>query len=315
MTGSTHSQGVFSKLLIEPGVAPHTFDASSEIYEYNAESMKRHGRLGGHHGIRGTRSHPKARVRELASYFYGQVVMYISPADWVTLAPKCGFNNQSPSGTFNLTEDTPYFGMLLDRDYGVFEYKDCKVDQWELKGRAPEMGDDGEPDMLTLTLTIIGSDEATNTTWPGTPPALSQDADDAPYAFHDAEGQVTILSSARPITEFVLHGNNFQYARYVNALRPHSVMPRDRFVSFACRTPWIAATEDLYAQTAAGAAGSLKHIIGGMSSLFDFGNLHFPPLSPAAERGKQEIQLILSGFSTATSASTLEVKLVNDNTP
>jgi hypothetical protein len=316
MTGGSHSQGVFSSVLFEPGATPHTFDANSEAYEYLSHNIRRRGRLGGHHGIRGTRSRPNVRVRELASYFYGTMHMYISPGDFVTLLPKM-IGDSVSSQTFSLAEDIPYFGMLCDEDYGVFQYKDCKVDKWVVRSRAPELNEEGDPDILELALTIIASDEDPSATWPGTPPTIGTAATkDSPYVVSDCDGQVTMQGSVRAIEEFALGGNNYCYARYVNALRPHSIKPRDREISFACRVPWVVGNVDLYNQAAAGAVASIKFINGTVSTLFTFAKLHVPPQGPAPERGKHEISLELNGFATATGLtdSTRELQIVNDST-
>lgn len=316
MTGSDHSQGVFSKILFEPAAAPHTFDSSSEAYEFNSHNIRRYGRLGGHHGIRGTRSRPNVRVRELASYFYGTIRMYISPGDFITLLPKM-IGDSVSSNTYSLAEDVPYFGILCDMDNGVHEFKNCKVDRWLIRSRAPEMNEEGEPDMLELLLTILASDEATNTSWPGTPPSIGATATkDAPYAFSDCDGAVTINGEVRAIEEFAIGGNNFCYARYVNSLRPHSIKPRDREIGFACRVPWISTNDDAYAMSAAGAVASVVFTNATVSTTFNFRRLHVPPQGPAPERGKNEISLELNGFATATSAALadLELQVINDAT-
>lgn len=319
-TGGTHSQGVFGKVLFEPAGSPHTFDSASEAYEILSFDFKKYGRLGGHHGIRGVRGRLNDRVRELPAYFHGTLTMLVSPGDFITLLPKLMggtvvVGTPVGSSTYSLGDVIPYFGMLVDLDYNSIEYKDCKIDRWVLRSRAPEFKEEGEPDMLYLSLSIIGSDEAVGTTVPaaliGTAATL-----DAPYTLADSTGQVTIVGAVRPISEFVLAGNNYLYAKYVNDLRPHSIMPRDREIAYACRVPWIAANLDLYNHATAGAVASHKFVNGTVSTLFTLTNLHLVPISPAIDRGKQEVTLELSGFSTATGLTdgTLEMQIVSDST-
>jgi hypothetical protein len=140
---------------------------------------------------------------------------------------------------------------------------------------------------------------------------------DAPYVFGDCDGAVTLSGSARAISEFAIGMNNHCYARYVNSLRPHSIMPRDREASFACRVPWISGNSALYAQAVAGAVASIQFTNSTVSTLFTFAKLHVPPKGVAVDRGKQEVQLELNGFATATgtAANTLELQITNDSTP
>ena len=89
-----------------------------------------------------------------------------------------------------------------------------------------------------------------------------------------------------------------------------------REIAYACRVPWIAANLDLYNHATAGAVASHKFVNGTVSTLFTLTNLHLVPISPAIDRGKQEVTLELSGFSTATGLTdgTLEMQIVSDST-
>lgn len=317
MTGGTHSQGAYTAVLFEPAAAPHTFDASSEAYEFLSHDIKHYGRLAGHHGIRGTRARPSVRVRKMASFLYGTMHMLVSPGDLVTILPKA-LGAAAAGTTFSLDPDVPYFGMLCDMDYGVFEYKDCKIDKMVIRSRAPELKEDGEPDLLYLSLAIIGSDFSTATTWPVSPPSIGTTAlKDAPLTLADSCGAVTINAVVRDIEEFAFSVNNFLYARYTNCLTPHSIRPRDREVSFACRVPWNSTNEDLFNMSAAGAAASLVFTNSTVSARINLTNLHVVPQGPAPDRGKQEVSLELNGFSTATGTgvAALECQLIVDSTP
>lgn len=315
MTGGTHSQGAFTAILFEPGASPHTFDSNSEIYEFLSHDIRKHGRIIGGKGIRGTRSRFKVRHREGAAFYHGTVHMYVSPADLVTLLPK--MIGDSVSGTtFSLADELPYFGILTDNDYGTIEYTDCMVDQWVIRSRAPQFQEAGEPDMLYMSLSIVASNTA-STSWPGTPPTLGTSAGYAPYAFQDCTGAVTINGSTRHIEEFTLAGNNFLYAKYTNALTPHSIRPRDRQIGLTCRVPWNSTNADLYDMSAAGAAASIAFTNGTVSTTFSFANMHVPAHGPAPERGKTQVDLLLEGICTATGTgnSSRELQITNDSTP
>lgn len=313
MTGGTHSQGAFGNLLIEPGAAPHTFNASSERYEFLQENLMRRGRIVGGNEVSGSRSMRSERTRRAANYFAGSILKNIAPAEFATLLPKMMGDNESPAGTFNLAEDIPYFGVLIDRDYGVFEYKDCKVDKWVLRGRAAELGEEGEPDLLTLQLSIVGSDEATDTSWPSPEPALGTTAAYAPYVFTDACGAITLNGAAREVMEFVIVGDNHVKALYTNCLTPHSLVPRNRIIRARFRLPWNSTNADLYNMNYAGATASIVLTNGNMSTTFTFGRLQVPPDSPTIP-GKDTIDLVVEGIATMVS-TTRELVVVNDSTP
>ncbi len=308
---SAQSQGVFSALLIEPGASAHTFDASSERYEFLAENMAKHGRIVGARGIRGTRSAPSERTRAGAYYVYGSVTMDISPADFTNLLPHI-LGAAESSDTFALAEDTPYFGMLIDRVGDVFEYSDCKVNRAILRGRAPRFNEEGSVDLLNLTLEIIGTDEDKTTAWPGTPPSLGTDANDAPYVFSDSDGGVTILSGTREIEDFVIVVDNHQYARFVNSLTPDSICPTDRTVMARFRVPYNSTNHSaLYDQAVAGSTASVVFTNNNMSTTFTFGTLQIPTLSPSV-RGKQDVSLYLDGIAR-TVTTTKELVVTNDD--
>ena len=312
MTGSTHSTGAFAKLLFEPGASPHTFDASSELYEFLAENLGKEGRIVGGNEVSGSRSHRSERTRKAASYFRGSIVKNISPAELVTLLPKM-LGAAASGTTFALDEDVPYFGVMIDRDYGVFKYTDCKIDRWILKGRAPELGEDGEPDLLTLQLDIIASDEDPAASWPGSPPSLGTSAAYAPYVFQDSCSGITLNGSTRDAMEFVIVGDNKIKALYTNCLTPHSLVPRDRIIMARFRVPWNSTNADLYEQSAAGAAASVVLTNSTVSTTFTFGRLQVPPKSPFV-RGKDTVDLVLEGQATMVS-TTRELVVTNDSTP
>lgn len=316
MTGGSHSQGAFTQVLFEPGSAPHTFDASSEIYEYLSHDIRKHGRIIGGQGIRGTLSRFKIRHRAGANFYYGTMHMYVSPAELVTLLPKMFSDTQVSGTTFSASDTLPYFGILVDNDYSTKEFKDCKIDQWVIRSQAPQFREEGEPDMLYLSLSIIASNTAA-TSWPGTPPSLGTSDGYAPYVFSDCDGAVTLNGSTREIEEFVLAGNNFLYAKYVNSLNPQSIIPRDRLIGLTCRVPWNSNNANLDDMSAAGAAASIVFTNGNLSTTFNFANLHVPAHSPAPARGKQQVDLLLEGFATATAttAANRELQIINDSTP
>lgn len=307
-------QGVFTRLLFEPAAAPHTFNASSERYEFLFENLAKHGRIIGGQGIRGTRAPSVERTRAGAYYTFGSITMNVDPLSLVTLLPKI-LGAAAVGTTFSLDEAIPFFGVMIDRGADVFEYTDCKINRAIFRGRAPQLGEEGEPDLLTLQLDIVGTTESRAQDWPGTAPALSTSAAAAPYVFSD--GVITLKAATWNITQFVLVIDNHLQARFTNSLTPTSICPRDRTVQLAVAVPWETAaahvTTGLYEQALAGAAGILTFTNGLVSTRFDFGALQVPAESPTVP-GKRGIDLELNMIARKT-GTTPELVVTNDSTP
>lgn len=315
MTAGTHSQGAFSQIFFSAAgdTAPHTYESGDPAYrvEYLREDLTTHARIiGTDNGITGTRSHRSERARYGAAFHRGTIDMFVSAVDFTTLLPLLIGDNESPAGTFNLEETLPYFGILVDTDYSTFEFKDCKVNRWALRSRAPALSERGEPDLLLLTMEIFGSADAKGTALPSSPPSLTSQGY---YVFSDCDGAVTIEGSARPIQNFVLACDNHLFPLYANSLDPHSICEQDRDITFRCKVPWNSTQDGLYNVALAGATASLVFTNGGLSTTFTIGTLQIPRKQPII-RGKTEIPLILDGVCRQVS-STKELVVVNDATP
>jgi hypothetical protein len=316
-SGGTHTQGAFCKLLIEPGAAPHTFDANSYATEFLTENIAKKGRHGGNNGIRGTLARQIFRRRQLAAYFHGSVNMYVSPSDFAFLLLNVMGYTESPAGTFvpstAASPELPYFGIQVFREARTFEIKNCKLNSWTLRSRAPDFGDEGEPDMCYLTLDVIGSEENNNATFPGTPPAIGTTAlADTPYTFQD--GVYTLSAAARAVEEFTLKETYNVKAKYANELFPHSLRATDRIVQARFKVPYNATNLDLYGQAVTGAAGSIVLTNSTVSTSITFGKLSVYDQSPTASQGKQQVALEVEGHVLADGA-TPELTIVNDKTP
>jgi hypothetical protein len=312
MTAGSHSQGVFTKVIISAAGDTDTHDYSTgngTIIEYASVTMKETGRvIGADNGITGSRSHRSERARYGPSYFTGHIDMMVSSQQFADFLPH--MIGDSVSGdVHSLTELQPYFGILIDMDYDTFEFKNCCVDRWVLRSRAPELLERGEPDMLMLRLYIIGSDSAKGTSWPGSAPSLDTGTY---YQFADCDAAVTLQGGARIIENFMIYGDNHIYARYVNSLVPHSLIPRDRDIGFRAQVPWNSGNVALYNITLAGATATVKFTTSTKSTLFTFGVLQWPIETPIIN-GKQEVPLIVNAQARKV-GSTNELVVTNDNT-
>jgi hypothetical protein len=294
------SQGAQARLCMEPGAAPHTFDASSEPYEFVSESVQKKGKILDTAGIRGTRSHHVARTRPGTYEVGGSITLHPSPADLDLLLPRI-LGAAESADTFNLAETLPAFGILIDRVAETFEYTDCKVGKATFKGSAGGL--------VELTLEILGAAEITGTAFPSLTLATSAAA--APYVFSD--GVLTLLSAARKLMDFELVIDNGLNARFTNSQSATSITPQDRTITLKTTNPFTADEADLYDQANEGAAGTLVLTNGAMSTTFTFAALQVPAMSPVVG-GKQEIPLVLE-MTARMSGSTRELVVTHDSAP
>jgi hypothetical protein len=218
------------------------------------------------------------------------------------------------------------FGMLIYRDLEdgttkSFEYKTCEISYWELEARAPQFRqgegiDENAPDLLTLKMGIIATDEAF-TEWPGTAPALPEGDTYYPYALHDCT--FTLNAAAREVFGFNLRYSNNRIPIFANSLTAIGFAPTGagRRITLDVNLPWDAANDDLYDMAYTGAAASINAVQGAFGTLFSIANFKVPPESPHIV-GYGPNYFVLRGQAfglAANAATTKEFSVVNDTTP
>lgn len=296
------SQGAQAKLCMEPGASPHTFDTSSEPYEFVSESLKATKSIIDTNGIRGTRSHHGSRTREDVYTVAGDIVLHPSPADLDLLLPRILGASES-SDTFALAETLPVFGVQIDRVAKVFSYADCVVGKATFRGKA------GPGSFVELVLSIVGKSRSIGAAGSFPELTLGVAANNAPYVFSD--GVLTLLSSARKMMDFELVIDNLPDVRFSNSLTATSITPKDRIITLATTNPFTSDETDLLDQAVAGAAGSLVFTNGNMSTTFTFGLLQVPSDDPTIP-GKSEITQKLTMTARMTS-TTRELVVTHDS--
>jgi hypothetical protein len=301
------SQGAQAKLCIEPGSGPHTFDTSSEPYEFLSENLIGRQPILPNTGIRGTRSEHSIRTRYAPKTVSGTITLEPSPLDldlWLSRI----LGAAESSDSFALAETLPAFGIMIDRVAKVYSYSDCYVNKATFSG--------SQGGKIQLVLDIIGTDFSVGNA--GTFPALTLGVLPAnqPYAFTD--GVFTLAGSARVTKSFELVIDNKLESRVSNSLTVTSITPQDRIVSLKTVHPYTSAETDLLGQALYGATGSiaLTPIGGGMSGVlttFTFGRLQVEDENPVVP-GKTAIEMTLNMIARMT-GTTRELVVTHDPVP
>ena len=256
-------------------------DTSSEPFEFVSEDVRKIGLHIERAGIRGTRSHDAADVRDGPYSVAGTIVMEPTPAELAIWLPRI-LGAAADGNTYALAETVPDFVLCIDRISKVFTYTGCKVNRCVFSGSAGGM--------LQMALEIVGKTEAAVGA-AGSFPALTI-VEGSSYIFSDV---VLTLTSARGIANFDLTIDNHLIAdRFLNAVTLAEIPEGDRTITLRAMPAYDTDNTDLYGQAVAGAAGTLIFEIATVyRTTFTFAKLQAPPESPVVG-GKGEIMLPLT---------------------
>ena len=310
------AQGAFSKLIVEPGASPHTFDANSERYEFLGETLTTFQRLEISQGITGDLGQLASRVYEGATLVMGSLYLNPSPQYMANWLPR--MIGPLDVATYKPTACLEQFGIMLQRDLEYeFELTDCRVARWVLEGKRLGSIRQAEPNFLILRLDILGLTEVWDAVddWPSPEPSLGTTDPYTPYLFEHSDSGITLAGSTRAVEWFRLTVDHGLAPRWRNSLTPKSVCSNGRAVHLDARVDWNDANDDLYSQTIAGAAGSLALTIENMSTTFSFGNLKQQKESPTVRNKFSDILLPFNGRAFQTVIGTPDdITAVNDAT-
>lgn len=300
--------GTFSRFAAHGGSSPRTFGVGSENYSILYEDIKSRRILQGNTGITGTRSRWAGKVRTHSYLVSGRVAMQVSPKELTAWLPRI-FGGAISGTDVPLADTLPEFDLLIDRESDIYKYVDCQVVNAIIRGSSSEGGE--KEDLIELIMTIVGKSETNGQSWSGSIPALTVDANDAPYGFW--EGVLTVDSAALPMDQFVLSVDNGLAVRFRNSLTPTCIRATDRIVKLAAQMPFTTTSHaKALASNTAAVTGSLVFTNAGMSTSFAFAalrNIYTTPTIP----GRSEIPL-QAEFEAYRTVSTAEVVITHDAT-
>lgn len=294
------AQGALSRLYVEPGSSPYTFDTSSETYEFLSEDLRKKGTVINTNGIRGTRSQHSGRSRLGPYTIDGSILFNPDPAMLDNWLPRILGANEV-TDVFAVAEGLPSFAVLIDRVTQTFEYRDCYVNRAVFQGRSNQFG--GEPSPLVMNLDVVGKSRVTGTAVPQVYIPVSTTTpgqkSNSPYIFED--GVLTMQAATRQIIDFTLLIDNNLLVRFTNSLTATMICPQSRTVAFRCTMPYSGSTpvSNMLDQSTF-AAATLVFTNGTVSTTFSLAQLQVETVDPVV-RGKQEIVLEITGIARMTS--------------
>jgi hypothetical protein len=308
------SQGALSKLLVEPGASPHTFDANSEIYDFLSESIQKQGNLVGGKGIAGTRSNFANRIREGSYTVGGKLSTYTCAKDLDFWLPRI-LGASENADVFDLDDALPSFGVMVNRVAGTFKYSDCYVDKAMWRCQAGP--GDGEPEVVEQVLIIQALAEDSTASYPGSPPTLSTASNRNPYI--TADGVMTIGGTAYKFHDFIIVVDNHLQPRWVNSLTPTALCPQDRTVMLRVTFPFTAAADAILsgiyqnASRHSGVTADITMTLSGVScsTKWQFTGLQWAQVSPEVP-GKTDLRLTVDFVARKTGAAS-ELVVTNDS--
>jgi hypothetical protein len=292
--------GALATLYVEPGDSPHTFDTSSERWEFLSESLKASRTLINSNAISGTRSQRSDRTRTGPYTVAGAIDFECSP-QWFDLWLPRILGAAEATDVFAVAETLPSFGVRIQRGGGVntSTYLDCKVNRGTIKGQSGGV--------CMATVDIVGKTTTGGLAVPAV--AVGSTAAFTPYVFTDCV--FNIDSTPFPISSFELTVDNVIASIFNNSLSATCLRETDRIVSFRFNSP---ATDDFWDAVFAdnNLELSLAMTNGSRSCTIDVVNLQ-PSIEDATVSGKTEVRWDISGIARAT-ASVKEIIVTNDNT-
>lgn len=290
------SMGVLAKLGMKADTTstPATAD---EAYEFLNENLAMSRGLIRTDGLRGTRLHPKERVRSGLKAFGGPIEMEPTYAELVALLPRivAAASAQSGFNTYTVSDTVPVaFQIVVDRVAKVFTYLGCKVSKATFRS--------GTGQNLKLTLEIEALDHSIGNA--GTFPVLTISAT-PPFVFSDAV--LTLGGTTYQMMEWECTIDwHLKTDRYINSTTRTDLPSMDLSIEFKATLPYTSDTVGLYdaggSDSVAGITGNVNFTYGGagggasgVNLKFDFANLIFPADKNPSVPSKDEVLLVLNG--------------------
>ncbi|MBE3132932.1 MAG: hypothetical protein IMZ55_05625 [Acidobacteria bacterium] len=219
-------------------------------------------------GLRGTRSHDVDDVAAGPNTVVGSIVLEPTNAELTVLLPLIMGSGSA------LAETVPLFNCVIDRDFQVFTYNNCKVDRATLRG--------AQGGLLQLTLDVAGRTSANAAV------TVAEPATATPFAFSDIT--LSIGGTARQVMEFELVVDNaIDKGRFLNKRDLPELVETDRLVTLRTVHPFTSNLADAWDAAVSGYNAALA-LSGAGTRTFTFTKLQAPAEQPSVP-GRGEITI------------------------
>ena len=238
------SMGVYTALLVEDSntdCTPVTFSSSSERYEILSENIRYTDTLLGGEGLTGTIDTIGNHLRHGTRVVAGSIVMEVGPYELDHWLPRIlGNAAAGTSFTTDETFDLLPFDIIIKRDQGVAQYRQCSVSSATFTSTA-SIGGQGQ--VMRMTLQIIGHEEHDGG-WPATPPALPT-AERLYWLLGDGKLEMTQTGGSQVeyyFDSFSLRIDNNLQPKTRNFLKVVCIQSTGRQIRLRVRTPYTTAS-------------------------------------------------------------------------
>jgi hypothetical protein len=253
------SIGALGKLLIETsgnGDTPRTFNSNSKRIEFIYETLGTERNIKHNNAITGFLGERLYGARQGSYVVQGVISLQMSPLQIGTILPLIlggtpgaagsglGVDVDSDGADINypLANNTPTFDALVYREAGIFHYRNLRVAQAVIRGKAVSGGDQNE--FIEMMLVCIGQDEiiikqGQASPWPVSEPALPTTANALPYQFHELD--LFLDSSKYNVESFTLTIDNNLMVKWFDEQFPGCIRSTGRTVSLELELPFTCA--------------------------------------------------------------------------
>lgn len=247
-------------------------------------------------GIRGTRQHAAARVRETQRMTQGTLQLAPVASELDLFLPMI-LGAPEATDVFALAENLPARYIKTSRDGAKHLYDGLKCN------RAVFAAGEGGP--LTLSLDLMGVDEAADG---DAAEADAIDDDAGPYVLSDCV--LSVGGSEYPFRQISIEVNNALETKFNNSLTPTSIRATDLVVQVSLSLPYGDATA-LYGTAVGGVAVVATFTNGARSIAFNLAGVSAPkqPL-PIGQRAARDLAWV--GTARRTAAGVAPISVTND---
>lgn len=320
-----NSMGAFTKLIVQGGAKPRTFDASSERLGIVMESITRIQPFQGRRRITGNLGQHISAIRPHSYLVSGVLVAQVGPEDLHRWLPRAMWTNPLTNtgvDTYNLGIDSnPYeIDILIDRENAIFRYTDMRVARLVLRSSTEGGQQPQNEELLEMMVYFYAIEEQVDAeAWPSPEPPLVLGAQFSPYAHWEGKlylDGTELTGNDTCYRNIMMSIDNRLQPSFYNGLSPKCFRSAGRVISLGFDANFVPTTIDDaegLLSTAGEAVWLFTHTGGAMSTRFHFPAVRNNYRTPTI-RGKGEIplQFQLEAFETDTDQ---ELEVLNDHAP